>query len=202
MSCPGVRIVRAGRERIPDLKPLFGALNEHQVGVAPTLADLEPRSADQAWQRRRAKYETWLSKPAAFLLIAEQDDEAVGYAVVSIGEGYDGWHSSDGIGDLHDFVVLPEMRGRGIGTILMDAVEDELRAAGVEHCRLRVIGRNVDAVRFYEQRGMEVVSHIMLGRLDNANAAEPGGTPPSPARDAMNDLSDRKSPAPRTGRLA
>lgn len=194
--------MRAGRERIPDLKPLFDALNEHQVGVAPTLADLGPRSADQAWQRRRAKYEAWLSKPAAFLMIAEQDEQAVGYAVVSIGEGYDGWHSPEGIGDLHDFVVLPEMRGRGIGTILMDAVEGELRDAGVEHCRLRVIARNADAVRFYEQRGMEVVSHIMLGRLDNSEHSRARSDDAVASQGHEERANDRSSLAPRAGRLA
>lgn len=166
MASSDLEIVRAGRDRIGDLEPLFAALNDHQVRVAPRLADLEPRPAHEAWERRRAKYENWLSKPGAFLLLAQQDARAVGYAVASIGEGYDGWLSPERVGDLHDFAVLPEMRGRGIGSVLMDAVEDELRAAGVDHCRLRVISRNVDAVRFYERRGMTVVSHIMLGRVD------------------------------------
>lgn len=165
MSSPDVTIARAGADRIADLEPLFGALNDHQVGVAPTLADLPPRAGSDAWRRRRAKYEEWLSKPGAFLLIAEQDAHSVGYAVVSLGEGYDGWRSPERVADLHDFAVLPDVRGCGIGTMLMNAVERELLAAEVEYCRLRVIARNVDAVRFYEQRGMTVVSHIMLGRL-------------------------------------
>src|SRR4051812_36532295 len=114
MASSEVTIVRAGRERIGDLEPLFSALNDHQLGVAPMLADLPPRPAGDAWERRRAKYESWLSKPGAFLLLAEEGARAVGYAVVSIGEGYDGWLSPERVADLHDFAVLPEMRGRGI----------------------------------------------------------------------------------------
>ncbi len=98
--------------------------------------------------------------------MAELHGRSVGYAVVSLGEGYDGWSSPECVGDLHDFAVHPDVRSRGVGTLLMDAVERELLAAEVEYCRLRVIARNVDAVRFYERRGMSVVSHIMLGRLD------------------------------------
>lgn len=159
---PEVRIVRAGRERIPDLEPLFGALHDHQVRVAPTLTNFENRSADEAWLRRRAKYEKWLGEPGAFVLLAEGGGRAVGYALVSLGGGYDSWHSPERIGDVHDLAVLPDARGRGIGMMLMDAVEDELRSVGVTHCRLRVIARNHDAIEFYERRGMSRVSTIFL----------------------------------------
>lgn len=169
---PDITIVLAGAERISDIEPLFVALNEHQVRVAPTLAGLRPRPAGDAWGRRRARYETWLSEPGAFLLIAEQDSRPIGYAVVSLGEGYDGWHSPERVGEVHDFAVLPDMRGRGVGTMLMNAVEHEFLAADAEYCRLRVIAQNVDAVRFYEQRGMVVVSHIMLGRISTRASRE------------------------------
>lgn len=160
----GVTISRAGIERVPELEPLFHALNDHQTRVAPTLANLPPRASHEAWLRRRTKYEQWLEKPGAFLLVAEHP-EPIGFALVSLGEGYDGWQSPERIADLHDFTVLPEKRRRGVGTMLMDAVEAELLAAGISYCRLRVIGKNLDALRFYEARGLTVVSHIMLGNI-------------------------------------
>ena len=161
----GITITHAGAERVPDLEPLFYALNEHQTAVAPTLADLPARPAHEAWQRRRAKYEHWLAKPGAFLLIAEHESQPIGFALLSLGEGYDGWRSPERIADLHDFAVLPDKRRQGVGTILMEAVEAELLAARISYCRLRVISKNLDAVHFYEARGMAVVSHIMLGRI-------------------------------------
>jgi ribosomal protein S18 acetylase RimI-like enzyme len=169
---PEVRIVRAGPERIPDLEPLFGVLHEHQVRSAPRLTDFEARAADEAWQRRRSKYEKWLAEPGAFVLFAETSMRAVGFALVSIGTGYDGWYSPERIGDVHDLAVLPDARGRGVGTMLMDAVEDELRAGGVSHCRLRVIARNTDAIQFYERRGMSRVSTIFLQRIDRTSEGE------------------------------
>ena len=136
-----------------------------QVQAAPTLAGMDARPESEAWPRRRKSYGEWLGKPGAFVLIAEREESPVGYALVSIGDGYQGWNSPERIADLHDIAVLPNQRGQGIGTALMDSVELELRAAGLLVYRLRVIARNTDALGFYERRGMTVVSHILLGQV-------------------------------------
>jgi len=61
--------------------------------------------------------------------------------------------------------VLAEERGRGVGTQLMDAVEDELLQRGISELRLLVIAPNAEAIRFYERRGLTTVSQVMLGRI-------------------------------------
>lgn len=95
-----VRIVRAGAERLADIEPLWKGLQEHHAAVAPTLGGLEARTPEEAWERRRVKYELWLDDPDAFLLLAERDGRAVGYALVTLGEGSQGWAAGERVADV------------------------------------------------------------------------------------------------------
>ena len=171
MNAASIELRRAGREAIPDLEQLYATLHQHQTAVAPTLAGLSARSVAESWARRRMLYERLLATPEAFVLLAERDAATVGYAVVSLGDGFQGWTSSERVGDVHDLVVLPEERGRGVATALMDAAERELAATGVTAVRLRVLAANADALRFYARRGMTTISHILLRQLGASDDA-------------------------------
>lgn len=160
-----VAIVRAGVERLDDLEPLWKALQEHHAAVAPTLGGAAARSADESWERRREKYAKWLRDPATFFLLAERAGGPVGYAFVTIGEGSQGWAAAERVADKETLSVLPEQRGEGVGSQLMEAVEGELARLGVSELRLLVIAPNSEAIRFYERRGLATVSQVMLGRV-------------------------------------
>lgn len=162
-----VTIVRAGAERLDDLEPLWKVLQEHHTSVAPTLGGFEARSPDEAWTRRRAKYEKWLRDPDAFVLLAERGGRPVGYALVTVGESFQGWATGERVADVETLSVLPDVRGAGVGTLLMDAVEDALAHVGIEALQLLVVAPNAEAIRFYERRGLTMASNIMLGRVGN-----------------------------------
>ena len=49
--------------------------------------------------------------------------------------------------------MLPEHRGGGIGSALLDALDREFAAGGVEDVILGVLPGNTDAQRLYERRG-------------------------------------------------
>jgi len=72
--------------------------------------------------------------------------DPVGFAQAVPGE--DAWH-------LARIYVDPEQWGEGVGTAMLERVEDELRAAGVEGYRLAVLAENTVGVGFYESRGFE-----------------------------------------------
>lgn len=154
-----------GAEIIPRLEPLYLTLQEHQGSIAPELGGMPARSVEDAWALRAEEYRGWLAEPGAFVLLAERNEEIIGYALVSLGSGYQGWISAERIGDVVDVVVAPEERGNGIGGELLDAVERHLVDTGTEYLRLRVLAANVDALRLYERRGMKVVSEILLRRI-------------------------------------
>ncbi len=59
---------------------------------------------------------------------------------------------------LQAMIVDKEHRGLGIGSTLMDSIEDRARAAGSTRLSLDVSARNEGARRLYERRGMTVES--------------------------------------------
>ena len=54
---------------------------------------------------------------------------------------------------LDEFYVVPHLRGRGIGSSVIEALVRKARAAGVELVEINVDEGDVDAQRFYERHG-------------------------------------------------
>ncbi|MEM6784059.1 MAG: GNAT family N-acetyltransferase [Bacteroidota bacterium] len=62
-------------------------------------------------------------------------------------------------------VVDAEMRGRGIGTLLLEAMAEHARSTGHRALRLDVIETNPDARRLYERRGFVPTETSSFGYL-------------------------------------
>ncbi|MDO8945084.1 MAG: GNAT family N-acetyltransferase, partial [Desulfobacterales bacterium] len=60
------------------------------------------------------------------------------------------------VAEISGFIVEESLRGRGIGTAMMDEVLRWARAAGCPGLRLRANAVRVDAHRFYEREGYHV----------------------------------------------
>lgn len=149
-------IVSVPMERLGDLQPLWRTLFEYQVGLTPHLRD-RVRPYEQAWaEHQRIKAEWLASEPDSFVLAVEESGRYVGYAFVRVCPGARfavSWSASDPLAELALLAVLPEARGQGVGTMLLDAVEGRLRELGVEDMVIDVITTNIDAMRLYERRG-------------------------------------------------
>ena len=65
---------------------------------------------------------------------------------------------ADGNFYVHAIAVDRELRGDGVGSILMDSIEKEARVNGSTRLSLDVSAKNEGALRFYERRGMTVES--------------------------------------------
>ncbi|MCP4609569.1 MAG: GNAT family N-acetyltransferase [Planctomycetes bacterium] len=59
---------------------------------------------------------------------------------------------------LQAIAVDKELRGDGVGSVLMDCFEERAREKGLTRLSLDVSGKNKGACRFYERRGMAVTS--------------------------------------------
>lgn len=80
-------------------------------------------------------------------LIAWDGSTPVGHAHVA-------WRETElGVPELQDFFVLPLLRDRGVGTTLVEAAEELIRARGHERASLSVSSENVAARRLYERLG-------------------------------------------------
>jgi len=158
------------------LEPLWRALYDHHNGVTPHLGD-RSRPFELAWQSRRQTERRWLqSEPESFVIAAQDADRIVGYAFVRIrsGAGFaESWSVSDPLADLATLSVLPEFRGQGIGSALMDAVEARLGDMGIPDMAITVISTNTEAIPFYERRGALPFVTEFIQRVQRADRASP-----------------------------
>jgi len=154
MTEPTLR--RGSRADLPLLEPLWVSVHHRHAEAMPELA---PYVSDaQTWAVRGALYAELLAKPDTVLLLAEVDAELIGYGlahVMAVGDTWlpDTWGTGARIGEIESLSVLPEYRGRGVGTRLLDALEHELDNDGVRDLVLGVLPGNAAAIRLYERRG-------------------------------------------------
>jgi ribosomal protein S18 acetylase RimI-like enzyme len=164
---PSVEIVRLPAERLDELELLWSALYEHHQSLTPHLAS-RARSLSDAWRDHVALARRWLAEePGSFVLGAEIDDRLVGYAFVRLvaEKLAASWTISNPYADLTVLSVLPELRGRGIGAMLMDATNTELQRRGIRDLAITVITTNTEAKRLYERRGAVPYTTVLLQQV-------------------------------------
>ncbi len=151
-----IAVVALGEDRFGELELLWRELYEHHTALVPHLDDRQ-LPFERSWERRSRMDREWLrAEPGSFVLVAKDGEQVVGYALVRVrsGEGFAAsWRTGHPLGELTTLVVLPAARGRGVGSALLDAVDERLRALGVEDLAIGVITTNVEAMRLYERRG-------------------------------------------------
>ncbi|HET7121272.1 MAG TPA: GNAT family N-acetyltransferase [Solirubrobacterales bacterium] len=127
------------------------------------------RREEDAWELRRRQYQRWLGEGTARMLAAvpaaEPGGAPEGYAVLSIGPGGASWDLGERIGELETLVVAEAARSQGIGTMLIEACRERLRAEGVRHWGVAVVEANEDAVRLYERAGFRPYYRNLLAEL-------------------------------------
>ena len=115
------------------LAPLWVAVHHHHIA---SMAELAPYVDDAAsWSKRRELYRELLAKPDTILLVATVGDEAIGYGlahVMDVDETWipDTWQTGRRIGEIESVSVLPEHRGSGLGSHLLDELERRLADGG------------------------------------------------------------------------
>lgn len=146
------RLELAGAERVDDLSALWLALHHHHrlaVRALPLVED-----GELSWQRRRALYLDRLGSGNGFLVLAVDGNDVVGYALVCIEDGPDDTFPVGGrYAELYSLSVAPRLRGRGIGTRLLDFVDDELARWSIEDLKVALMVGNTAAERLYVRRG-------------------------------------------------
>lgn len=156
-----VVITPHGSEALDEVEPLWLSLFDQHLLIG--AAGLPVIDRDSSWPLRRALYEELLDHPGSFLLVARRDGRAVGYALAHLHEGADDtWPTSERIGHVESLAVLPEERGRGVGTELLDRAEELLADRGATTVAIEVMVGNEEAQRLYESRGMTPVTVRLL----------------------------------------
>ncbi len=168
---PDWAIVSLPMDRMEELQPVWRSLYEHHLTLTPHLAD-RAQPFERAWRaRQRIEAEWAASGEELFVLAAEAPEGYVGYALVRVRAGSDfaaSWSASERLAELVILAVLPDWRGRGVGSALLDAVEARLRELDVQDMVISVVTTNDDAMRLYRRRGAEPFVTELIQRVDPA----------------------------------
>lgn len=93
-----------------------------------------------------------LERPDVAVLVAEQNGDVIGYAYAAV-EGYDYMMLRGPAGVLHDVIVDPDYRGRGVGRLLLEAALEFLRSRGAPRVVLTTAEQNEPAQRLFARAG-------------------------------------------------
>jgi ribosomal protein S18 acetylase RimI-like enzyme len=147
--------------------PLWKQLMDHIAALPYALVPVRP--SDESWVLERAEMLVELAGES-FALVARRGGGAVGYAFVCVESKPDPvWYTGDKHALLATLCVDEAERGDGVGTALMDAVDEELERRGVEDVEIGVDTGNTVAAHLYESRGYRPDFQIFYG--------SPGGRP-------------------------
>jgi len=101
------------------------------------------------------------------IFVAEDNGGFLGYAAgfVLRDENPAETEDSNICGYINDVYVVPHRRGRGVASLLLQAVEDFLRAKGMVRLRINTLVANDSAKRAYGKQGFEPYEVMMEKRL-------------------------------------
>jgi GNAT superfamily N-acetyltransferase len=155
MTRAALAIELVGADAIDRLEPLWLALHAHHQAVAPALGPYVDDT--RSWEVRRDLYRTCLAGPDSFALLARRDGRDVGYVLVNVAPAdatfSDTWVTGDRIAEIETLLVLPDERGAGAGTALLDEVDAELARRGIDDAVVAAVAGNDAALQLYERRG-------------------------------------------------
>ena len=140
---------------LPDILALYGALDRELVAMQPDFFCAAPRSEQETAAA--------LADTNAAFLLAVQDSITVGFALVE----YAGWTPAFSCvlphryARLSDIVVLPDLRGQGIGSALLGAAKRWARDRRLEYLELNVLAQNTAAMALYESHDFVDATHTM-----------------------------------------
>ncbi|TDQ53413.1 GNAT family N-acetyltransferase [Actinorugispora endophytica] len=152
---------------VEELAELWGALHRHHTMIASHLDDLiSSVGVDESWRRRRQRYLEWMSDPDTIALVAENDGEDAGYAMVTVRADHQGsWDRGERVAVVQTLSVHPDYSVSQVGGGLLDEVRRQLGAIGVRDMELPAVAGNAEAIRFYEEQGFRPFVTTMVSRI-------------------------------------
>lgn len=97
--------------------------------------------------------------------VAEYDGDVIGYSYAAV-EDYDYMALRGPAGVLHDVIVEPAYRGRGVGRLLLEASLEFLKSRGAPRVVLTTAEQNEPAKRLFASAGFRRTMIEMTRELD------------------------------------
>jgi len=163
----GFEVIELDVSRVDRVAPLFKQLVDFHREVAEGAWPV--RDVEAAWAHRRAEYVEWLGGGTARMLVAvpagDEDAAPRGYAVLSVKSSSASWDVGERIGEMETLAVAEDARGEGIGSLLVEACRERLRAEGITHWGVAVVEANEGATRLYERVGFRPFYRQLLAEV-------------------------------------
>ena len=129
-----------------------------------TIREVQPADFDTLWRidqecfppgisYSRAELKTYMRRRGSFTLVAVTDRTADG----SVG-GFIVAEADRGSGHIITIDVVNSARRSGVGSLLLQAAEDRLRAARCRSVELETAVDNLSALSFYKRHGYSVIA--------------------------------------------
>lgn len=112
----------------------------------PAIVDLEARSFEVGAYSME-ELTAVFSNPSSFNYLAEENGKIVGY-IVAI-------PLDNSSADIESIAVDPTVQRGGVGSMLMEYIEEEMLARGYSVSILEVREKNLEAIAFYQKHGYE-----------------------------------------------
>ena len=123
------------------------------AGVASLWEEVFPN--DPPWNKAAVAIPAKLAVQPELFLVALDGDTVIGTAMAGY-DGHRGW--------LYAVAVKPDLQRKGIGTALLHAAEQRLRAMGCGKINLQIRADNAAVAAFYREHGYAVEDRISMGK--------------------------------------
>ncbi|WP_417557453.1 GNAT family N-acetyltransferase [Mesoflavibacter zeaxanthinifaciens] len=100
--------------------------------------------------------------PLFTCFVAEKEEEIVAIALIYF--RFSTWKGKTV--HLEDLIVKQELRGQGLGTLLLDEVIKYGYSQGVQRICWEVLDWNTSAINFYEKQGAKILKDWYLAQLE------------------------------------
>lgn len=142
-----IRVTTQTAPRLLDLSRAFNAEDGHPLDERGEMACAAIAAGDPLGH--------------AWLIYTDADKEPAGYVIVTVGFSME--HGGrDGF--LDEIYVVPDKRGLGLGTWILDFAEEQARALGIVTLHLEVERANTRAQALYRSRSYQGTDRIIMSK--------------------------------------
>ena len=138
---------------IDTLRPLWLELHHHHQRVGPELGPFA--SDDVSWGHKRPKLERAAEEGLLLRIGPPEAPQAMASVLIDRDNPLwaDTWVTGRDVADVDVLSVTAEARGQGLGSALLDAIDERLAGAGVHDQVIEILAPNTAAGRLYGRRG-------------------------------------------------